>query len=149
MNLFIKILLLQMLLIAQNAMFAKDLSKKTNALSLKVLNMPNLKTNKLAKEMLFKHIQMQFGLRQNKKSKGVKKAISSKISSNILNDSKNICEVLLINALKDLQDQALNFKASKITNIITNELNPKSSKTYTCDIGKVFSKVTLKADIVK
>lgn len=120
-----------------------------DSITLKEIPIPNLKTDKVAKEKLYPHITMQFGLNKKKKNKVLKSVISSKISSPLFNDSKDICKDLFMSALQDLQNQALQLKASKILNIISNEKKPQNAKTFSCDVGKMFSKVTLKADIVK
>lgn len=135
--------------IFQGINFGKDSKKVTDSITLKEMPIPNLKKDKLAKEKLYPHITMQFGINKKKKTKVLKQAISSKISSKIFNDSKDICKDLFIAALQDLQAQALQLKASKVLNIISNDKKPQNSKTFSCDVGKMFSKVILKADIVK
>lgn len=109
--------------------------------------LPNLK--KATNYTPYKNITLQFGKfpkRVKPKQQGI---IASKITNHILKDSKHICTMLFYSALKDLQEQALNAGSNKIGNI-TSYLDNKSkplSKYFQCEIGTIFSIVTLRADI--
>lgn len=162
------ILLLQIDLIAKDSKNAKNIKNqdsktqdsKQNVSNIKTFPMPNL-NSKEAKDILYAGVQLQFN---TKIKKNIIKSniIASKISNNLFSDSTQSCQMLFLYALKDLQEQALKTKGSKVVNISTHNIttqnifkqnkqskNTKKIKNFDCEVGKLFNKVILKGDIAK
>ncbi len=119
--------------------------------NIKEYSIPNLKKSKEAKNILYNNISFQFNVNKRRLKIKQKDIIVSKITQNIFKqDSKMACQKLFLFALKDLQEKAIKINGNKIINIksFLGNSSYSSTKKFKCDVGNVFSVVTLKADIM-
>ena len=149
MRIFIVILCLFSMIYAKDSIKnPKKDSNITNEQNIQKYPISIIKNNKI----LYKNIYLDFGVstkKYNKKNILKTNIIASKTSHNLFRDSKNVCENLFILALKDLQSQAITIGGNKVINIISSRQNTKDKKNFYCNVGSIFSYVTLTGDVVK
>ncbi|RDU65864.1 hypothetical protein CQA53_05275 [Helicobacter didelphidarum] len=129
----------------------KQTQDSTQKAQIQQLKLPNFNKSKEAKETLYQSISLQFG-NTKKKYKILKKGIiASKMTHNLFKDSTKTCNELLLIALKDMQEQAINTNGTKLINIVSNFPNTShnSSTTFQCEVGSVFTIIMLKANIAR
>lgn len=128
--------------------------------SFRQFSLPNFKDSKIA-GVLYSHILLDFNTSKVPKNRILKHISVSKIGNNMFEDSTKVCERLLISGLQDLQKEAIKLNGTKVLNITTfssknasldsnkNAKKVSKNRTFNCEVGTIFSKVTLQGDIVK